>query len=607
MSLSPELSPVEYDYSSDDKLNHSHALPTIKLKLKLNPYPHSSISSDDRRKRKHKKKHKKKHKRARLEGEEEEEEISHHIPVGGKRPFAMLNTAIPEDIKTEQEDFSHSFQSTFQEEEDRDDYESNDYDIDSTYHPTDINSVQPIMTTEDINSIKPSIETKPRTSNKGRRPSSKASIPPAEKPKKRGRPTNKAKAAAIALLQSKQPDTPRRDLKSILGRLLENIQKKDVYGFFLEPVNTKIVTDYLKIIKTPMDFSTMKTKLDKGFYSNVELFRNDFLLIITNAKTYNSPDTIYWKSADKIHDSGLRLIERAEKQVEEEMKLSQQNTDQSIIRKSSFPSRKLSISFTGRNKDFIKEEEVDIMGIDSSIPALRKQSRQGSESVREASVDFASSRALTPMKMTYKKKKKKVNDTGVLYGPDGSLQLVGGVSDITTLIPKHHPFSSQPQLTSTNPAALPSAYYLNRHSAEDWFHNRHIIHSANFRDFGSFTTLGLQPPGVFYTAQDASYIYPLYGDDRGEAYMRSIWDFVSDDDTVLKEKLDQKSNYLTRGAWDVVKQVLEKKYDTNNEKEYSPVITEFGEVEAANIVHKLVSKKTDPPSPTTASISPVST
>lgn len=180
----------------------------------------------------------------------------------------------------------------------------------------------------------------------------------------------------------------------------------------------------------------MRRKVEEGAYTNVDLFRHDFNLITTNAKIYNSVETIYWKCAERIREAGSKLIDRAEKQIEEEKLTAvatpviQENPDK---RQDSFSARKLSISFSGRKDSFgIKEEDVDIMGIDTNIPSLHKPSRQGSEmNTRETSVDMmANSRAMTPIRSItntpYKKKKKKVADTGVLYAPDGSLHIVGG-------------------------------------------------------------------------------------------------------------------------------------------------------------------------------------
>jgi bromodomain-containing protein 9 len=44
----------------------------------------------------------------------------------------------------------------------------------------------------------------------------------------------------------------------------------DKDGFFAEPVDPKIVVDYLDIIKNPMDFSTILKKLDDHEYISLE-------------------------------------------------------------------------------------------------------------------------------------------------------------------------------------------------------------------------------------------------------------------------------------------------------------------------------------------------
>ncbi|ORX75508.1 Bromodomain-containing protein, partial [Anaeromyces robustus] len=93
---------------------------------------------------------------------------------------------------------------------------------------------------------------------------------------------------------------------------------------FLIPVDTKIVTDYASIIKNPMDFGTMQKKIDTKQYTKISEFQHDFELVIQNAKTYNAPETIYYRSADKISKFGSRLIEReitTIKNVEEKRRL----------------------------------------------------------------------------------------------------------------------------------------------------------------------------------------------------------------------------------------------------------------------------------------------
>lgn len=166
--------------------------------------------------------------------------------------------------------------------------------------------------------------------------------------------------------------------------------------------------------------------------------------------------------------------------------------------------------------------------------------------------------------------------------------------DPETLLPLEHPFCDPPQITVTNPAALPSAFFLNRHTADDFHHIKHFFHSAHFCDYGPYPTLGAQPPGAFYTTLDAAYIYPLFGDDRGEAYMKSLWDFI-DDEEELKEWCEKKSNELTRGAWGVVEQTLAKRNESfvkegDVKSSFEPVQTEFGPVDAAHFVEKIENK-----------------
>ncbi|CAG8501961.1 14006_t:CDS:10 [Acaulospora colombiana] len=102
----------------------------------------------------------------------------------------------------------------------------------------------------------------------------------------------------------------KKDLRTILCKLLDSFNKKDAYGFFAEPVDTTVVTDYLTIIQNPMDFGTMRKKIDCNKYASIDEFKGDFSLVCNNCKTYNAPDTIYYKSADKLWQFGEKAIER---------------------------------------------------------------------------------------------------------------------------------------------------------------------------------------------------------------------------------------------------------------------------------------------------------
>ncbi|KAI8907619.1 hypothetical protein DFJ77DRAFT_474651 [Powellomyces hirtus] len=69
------------------------------------------------------------------------------------------------------------------------------------------------------------------------------------------------------------------------------------------------IPDYDLLIKNPMDLSTMQAKLKSCSYRSWREFKADFMLIVTNCKTYNRPDTIYVKCANAL----LRYFTQLEK------------------------------------------------------------------------------------------------------------------------------------------------------------------------------------------------------------------------------------------------------------------------------------------------------
>ncbi|KAG2357987.1 hypothetical protein BDR07DRAFT_1418899 [Suillus spraguei] len=69
------------------------------------------------------------------------------------------------------------------------------------------------------------------------------------------------------------------------------------------------------MIKHPMDLGTMSTKVVKGKYRSLEEFTTDFRLVVTNAKIFNPPGTIYYTEADRLEVWGLDHIAKASAHV----------------------------------------------------------------------------------------------------------------------------------------------------------------------------------------------------------------------------------------------------------------------------------------------------
>ncbi|XP_048489466.1 bromodomain-containing protein 7 isoform X2 [Plutella xylostella] len=119
-----------------------------------------------------------------------------------------------------------------------------------------------------------------------------------EKPK-----TKKRRRREIDMASQK-----RRPLSRLLEQLLRNLEKRDPNQFFAWPVNDNFAPNYSNIIKKPMDFSSMKQKIDDNEYRSLNCFISDFKLMCNNAMKYNKPGTVYHKAARRLLHQGLKQL-----------------------------------------------------------------------------------------------------------------------------------------------------------------------------------------------------------------------------------------------------------------------------------------------------------
>ena len=71
---------------------------------------------------------------------------------------------------------------------------------------------------------------------------------------------------------------------------------------FYDPVDTTRYTDYLDHVEKPMDYSTIKFKLNNNAYEGQEEFKEDVLLVFQNCIKYNGES-----SAIAIQSKNLTL------------------------------------------------------------------------------------------------------------------------------------------------------------------------------------------------------------------------------------------------------------------------------------------------------------
>ncbi|XP_010498505.1 PREDICTED: bromodomain-containing protein 9-like [Camelina sativa] len=136
------------------------------------------------------------------------------------------------------------------------------------------------------------------------------------------------------------PTTPLPD-KKLLVFILDRLQKKDTYGVYSDPVDPEELPDYHEIITNPMDFSTVRKKLDSAAYASLEQFERDVFLICTNAMEYNSSDTVYYRQARAIQELAKKDFENLRQDSDdEEPQSSQQQQQQPKVARRGRPPKK---------------------------------------------------------------------------------------------------------------------------------------------------------------------------------------------------------------------------------------------------------------------------
>ncbi|KAI0048277.1 hypothetical protein FA95DRAFT_1491094 [Auriscalpium vulgare] len=101
------------------------------------------------------------------------------------------------------------------------------------------------------------------------------------------------------MTEDRRPVTKNTE-RSIMSRLLSEMQTHPSAWPFQAPVNRAEVPDYYDVIDQPMDLSTMEKKLDDGQYTSLETFTDDAQLIFENCRFYNAEESIWWKHATKL-------------------------------------------------------------------------------------------------------------------------------------------------------------------------------------------------------------------------------------------------------------------------------------------------------------------
>lgn len=138
-----------------------------------------------------------------------------------------------------------------------------------------------------------------------------AEAPPARRPRLRSaqQGPSTARAEQPALL-APQGESCKRPLQKLLCHLLSDLRKMDQHELFAWPVSDVVSPGYSALIHSPMDFSTMKKRIDDNHYTCVSEFREDLKLMCDNAMTYHRSGTVYFNSAKHMWNYGSKLLSK---------------------------------------------------------------------------------------------------------------------------------------------------------------------------------------------------------------------------------------------------------------------------------------------------------
>lgn len=108
----------------------------------------------------------------------------------------------------------------------------------------------------------------------------------------------------------KRQNDPERQYNEILEDIVERCLDLDKKWFFHAPVTKREAPTYHQIIVNPMDLGTMKNKIRRSEYKNLDDFKKDLALIRSNAEKFNGTLSPISEEARNIENKGLELLQK---------------------------------------------------------------------------------------------------------------------------------------------------------------------------------------------------------------------------------------------------------------------------------------------------------
>ncbi|XP_047356519.1 bromodomain-containing protein 7 isoform X1 [Vespa velutina] len=363
----------------------------------------------------------------------------------------------------------------------------------------------------------------------------------------------------------------RTPLQRLLEHLLRSMEKRDPQQFFAWPVTDSIAPGYSQIITNPMDFSTIKQKIDDNNYQNLNEFIDDFKLMCNNATTYNHQDTIYYKAAKKLLHVGLKMVTPeklrqlrpvltymhdiskeelgfelgvedpnnpdvlvTEEQIEREREQEERNEEAEELRKEN--QRKMRLASLGK---------FEAIPDDLTPEEILKQARGAAKSA----ADKLSLKRLNSKMGFLRQKKDGTTSLQIIVPGDG---VIPGTNQ--------RPVSLGQLIGKLNHGTGALAGFR-----EDRRNMSKPVKPLYYGAFGSYAP-SYDSTFANLTKEETDLVYQTYGDETAVQYAESILDFAKDCDYTLT-MVDDLLDILTGGDHRKTKKFLEEKRRLKEEEE----------------------------------------
>lgn len=349
------------------------------------------------------------------------------------------------------------------------------------------------------------------------------------------------------------------------------MEKRDPQQFFAWPVTDNIAPGYSTIITNPMDFSTIKQKIDDNNYQNLQEFIDDFKLMCDNATTYNHQDTIYYKAAKKLLHVGLKMCTPDKlKQLRSVLVYMQDLTKDEL-------GFELGIEEQNHYDANITEEQIEKeREQEEQIEEAEELRKENQRKMKLASLGKFEA---IPDNLTPEEILKQARNAAKSAAEKLSLKRVGskmgflrqkkdGTTSLQIIVP------NDGVIPGTNQRPVSLGHLLGKlcHGSgtlagfrED---RRNMSKPVKPLYYGAFGSYAPSYDSTFsnLTKEESDLVYQTYGDETAFQYAESILDFAKDSDYALT-MVDDLLDILTNGEHTKTKKFLEEKRKLKEEEE----------------------------------------